>query len=191
MYCYPIHDFSLHPRRPILEHKVESEPYSVLRYARHVCVCEASNIINLQTFEDVMHTHHKLQVRVTGHDVCPFRELIQFRVIDILRQVRVVLVRQVAPHALESKVFTPLQLLYQWQTVEEFSLQVPCKIELCLSVVEEFQALHEVESLKMLKVRGVHRWRNEERERHFVPLCTRLQTCVNMSPAAQPETFIH
>ena len=113
MYCNLIHDFSLHSRHPILEHKVESEPYSVLRYARHMCVCEASNIINLQTFEDVMHPHHKLQVRVTGHDVRPFRELIQFRVIDILRQVRIVLVGQVPPHTLESKVFTPLQLLYQ------------------------------------------------------------------------------
>ena len=92
---------------------------------REIFVVQSPYIFYMQQLKDVVNTGNKLHVWTLGvHDIAALWELPQFRVIDILRQHGVVLVGKVTPQALHTYVFSPLQLLEQWYTVEDFSMTV-------------------------------------------------------------------
>ena len=150
---------------------------------REIFVVQSPYIFYMQQLEDVVNTGNKLHVWTLGvHDIAALWELPQFRVTDILRQHGVVLVGKVTPQALHTYVFSPLQLLEQWYTVEDFSIEVPAYVQACIAVVEELHVVDKVECSVLNNIREVSRRHDEQREWHLVPLCPGLQICVYLTP---------
>ena len=109
----------------LLETCHKHEAYTVLLDARSVVV-HTTNVVNSEELEDVVYAYYNFPIwlllvhyrRSFGH----LEE--QVRVLVLLKQ-RVVLVGQCTPHSLYRYPFTPFELAYEWQTVEQFAVEVP------------------------------------------------------------------
>ena len=80
----------------------------------------------MYNLEDIMNAGYNLEIRTFGiHEIAAVREIHQFVAALILRQVGVVLVAKITPEAVHGDILTPLQLLDEWDAVEELAVKVP------------------------------------------------------------------
>ena len=88
-----------------------------------VIIVESANIIYSEELEDVVHAGYKLPVWRLAKGIGVGRELEELLITDVLA--RVVLAGQIAPNTLDGYIFTPLQLLDEWNAVEQLAVHIP------------------------------------------------------------------
>ena len=113
---------------------------------RQVHVVQTAHVLNMYNLEDIVNTGLNLDIRTFGiHGIAAVWEIHQFVAAHILRKVGVVLVAKVTPEAVHGNIFTPLQLLDKWDTIEEFAVEVPRKHHRGIAVVEELHIVDHIE----------------------------------------------
>ena len=145
----------------------------------------------MDNLKDIMYTHYHLDIRLLGvHHITAFWEPHQLVAADIIRMVGVVLVAQTAPEGVDSDILTPLQMTDEGDTVEDLTVEVPREHHRHVAVVKELHVVDEVEHLLLDDKRGVGDRVNQQRVGHLVPLISRLEEEVCLSPAVKPETLV-
>ena len=103
--------------------------------------------------------------------------------------VRIVLVREIAPHHIDAKSLAPFQLAVDRQQIEELAIEIPPNHGRSIAVVEKLHTLHEVESILVAYETQVRSRNDEQAEGHLVPLYASLKTRIEHTPSIEPGTF--
>ena len=104
----------------------------------------------------------------------------------------VVPVGKVSVEHLEADVLTQFHLLQQWDAVKNLSVKALVDEQGGIAVVEELHVTEHIErpAVKLYEVREVGLWGEEHRERHFVPLVSALQICLDGTACTGNQNFL-
>ena len=103
-------------------------------------------------------------------------------VAPVLHQEGVVLVRELAPEAVHSDIFAPLQSADEGDAVQYLAVHVPRHHERGVAVVGEFHVADEAEGVSLHDVAHVGGRHDEEGVGHLVPLYASLEHEVHLTP---------
>ena len=141
-----IADFSHISYRVISECEIESEAHAMAVHATESGITHTVHVVNLEELQDVVHTHEEFPIGLNAmHEVALTGESKELGVVGILWQEGVVLVGEMAYHALYSYHLAELEFVDERQTVEKFSVHIPFQDEDGHTVVEELHIVHQRE----------------------------------------------
>lgn len=124
------------------------------RNCRVVNVGEASHIVHVNKFEDIVDTERGFYVgnsrihSIAGGLECTILEFSwedeYIVAVAVLFQIRIVFVCEASPEHIHPDVLANLQTIDEWNTVENLAVQVPVEHQLRIAVVEKLHVVDEV-----------------------------------------------
>ena len=137
----------------ILERCSNHKSHSVLVRRWQFVVVQSANIFYMYYLEYIVDTQRQLHIRTIGvNHITALGEVHHHIAVGVIRCIRVVSVGQLSPKHAETYPLSPLQLSYQRNSVQYFSVHIPVHLRRNKSVGGE---LHVVDSLERVVLNDI------------------------------------
>ena len=139
-----------------LEFGFKHNPYAVFLCRGQVEIIEAAHIFNAEESEHIMHSCHYFNIWSVGiHDIGTLRKLHEHITTPICFEIGIILVCEISPQHLHTKILPPFEFLYQWHTIEYLAVYIPLGIYARIPIIEKLHIINKVKGSRLNDIREV------------------------------------